>query len=252
MTCWVCKKDPAFQARPKYRDLVSRDHVSPQPAPDIPVVKPGLQRPLSFRNAWQQLKSVWDSLFHACELYGKGLMQVGAIRVSDLQEWKHSESIILNVGLPAYVLLQCFLRSVKSGSTGFIMRDGKELTRANRPEGRVFEWFFEPMSTMKDQIRSQDLVESEELYLLKLVLTLGDPQRMEAWDNGGIPPRDDKRRAELEALSRRKGTMVCRAPQVIRLQLHVLPSSSLEHILLVHVITPRGLNSSSQLGNSFC
>lgn len=45
-----------------------------------------------------------------------------------------------------------------------------ELTSLNRPEGRVFDWLFEPMSIMKEQIRSLKLVESEELYLYKLCL----------------------------------------------------------------------------------
>ena len=78
-----------------------------------------------------------------------------------------------------------------------------ELTSLNRPEGRVFDWLFEPTSIMKEQLRSLKLVESEELYLYKLCLYGGDTTRMEAWDNGGIPPREEIRRAQLEGISRR-------------------------------------------------
>ena len=67
----------------------------------------------------------------------------------------------------------------------------------SRKKNIVFEWFFEPL------IRAEQLQKSEELYLSKLVLLRGFPDRMEAWQNGGIPPIADVRRAELEALSRR-------------------------------------------------
>ena len=81
--------------------------------------------------------------------------------------------------------------------------NGRELTEANRPEGRVFEWFFEPMTIVKEQLRALQLQESEELYLYQLVLNAGDSKCTKTWDNGGIPPSDEIRRAELQALARR-------------------------------------------------
>jgi len=78
-----------------------------------------------------------------------------------------------------------------------------ELTSLNRPEGRVFDWLFEPMSIMKAQLKSLQLEESEELYLFKFCLYSGDTTMMEAWDNGGAPPLEYIRRAQLEGIARR-------------------------------------------------
>lgn len=39
--------------------------------------------------------------------------------------------------------------------------------------------------------------------MCKLALYCGDAQRIEAWQNGGIPPYDEIRRAQLEGISRR-------------------------------------------------
>lgn len=81
--------------------------------------------------------------------------------------------------------------------------DNIEITSVNRPEGRIFDWLYEPMSIMKEQIRRLNLQESEELYLYKLCLYSGDMTRVESWHNGGVPPPDEIRRAQLEGLSRR-------------------------------------------------
>ena len=81
--------------------------------------------------------------------------------------------------------------------------DNVEITSVNRPEGRVFDWLYEPMCIMKDQIRSLHLDEAEELYFYKLCLYSGDTTKIESWQNGGVPPRDDIRRAQLEGISRR-------------------------------------------------
>ncbi|OVA05178.1 hypothetical protein BVC80_8893g17 [Macleaya cordata] len=146
---------------------------------------------------------IWDNFFEACEGAGKELLRDGAIGVLDLEAWQSSKSKIVNIGIPAYAFLGCFLQSIKSGSTGFVMRGNVEVTGLNRPEGRVFDWLFEPMCVMKEQIKSLNLLESEELYLFKLALYCGDTQRVEAWHNGGVPPYDEIRRAQLEGISRR-------------------------------------------------
>ncbi|KNA21790.1 hypothetical protein SOVF_040170 [Spinacia oleracea] len=147
---------------------------------------------------------IWDNFFKGCEQAGKDLLTKGAITTADLSAWQQSKNNqIINVGVPAYVLVDCLLRSIKSGSTGFLLGNNVEMTGLNRPEGKVFDWLFEPMSIMKEQLRNLKLTESEELYLSKLSLYRGDTARMAAWDNGGAPPREEIRRAQLEGLSRR-------------------------------------------------
>ncbi|KAI3922300.1 hypothetical protein MKX01_005989 [Papaver californicum] len=160
------------------------------------------------RTASQRIKAlkavvVWDNFFEACEGSGKELLRDAAIDKLDIEEWQSSKSKIVNIGIPAYAFLGCFLQSIHSGSAGFVMREGVEVTNLNRPEGRVFDWLFEPICVMKEQIRNLNLVESEELFLCKLALYCGDAQRIEAWQNSGTPPYDEIRRAQLEGISRR-------------------------------------------------
>lgn len=81
--------------------------------------------------------------------------------------------------------------------------DNIELTSVNRPEGRIFDWLFEPMLILKEQIKATDLSETEEAYLCKLTLYCGDTQRLSVWQNGGVPPADEVKKAQLEGLSRR-------------------------------------------------
>ncbi|ONK60109.1 uncharacterized protein A4U43_C08F14420 [Asparagus officinalis] len=163
-----------------------------------PLVKTPSMKLLELRSVM-----IWENIIKACESLGKDLVKDDAIRVSDLEAWQNSKNKIVNIGLPSCVCLQCFIRSIKSGSTGFIMRDGVEVTSLNRPEGRIFDWFFEPMLLLKEQIKAIDLTESEEAYLYKLTLYCGDTQRLAAWQNGGIPPADEVKKAQLEGLSRR-------------------------------------------------
>lgn len=148
---------------------------------------------------------IWDNFFKGCEYVGKELLKKGAITTTDLDAWQQSKNNnkIVNVGIPAYVFLDCFLRSIKSSSTGFLMSNDVELTSLNRPEGRVFDWLFDPMSIMKAQLKSLKLEESEELYLFKFCLFSGDTTKIEAWDNGGAPPSEEIRRAQLEGIGRR-------------------------------------------------
>jgi len=48
--------------------------------------------------------------------------------------------------------------------------DGTLVTMSNRPSDRLADWFFEPILTLKDQLRAAHLQESEERYLEKLIL----------------------------------------------------------------------------------
>ena len=74
---------------------------------------------------------------------------------------------------------------------------------SNRPSDRLSEWFFEPIMTIRDQLRVCNLEESEERYLEKLCLMIGGAEHMQNWQNGGVEPEDPMRKAELQALARR-------------------------------------------------
>ncbi|KAJ8493085.1 hypothetical protein OPV22_014806 [Ensete ventricosum] len=194
--------------RPKYRKAaISR-------SPSFPIKRDLIQadsypakRPLIKTASMkvQELKAVviWDNFFKSCEGVGKELVGAGAIHISDLEEWQNSKNKIVNIGLPSYVCLQCFIRSIKSGSVGFVMRDNVEVTSLNRPEGRIFDWLFEPMLVLKEQIKAANLETIEEEYLYKLALYCSDARRASSWQNGGIAPAEEVKRAQLEGLSRR-------------------------------------------------
>ncbi|XP_065874832.1 uncharacterized membrane protein At3g27390-like [Euphorbia lathyris] len=147
--------------------------------------------------------TIWDSFFKTFEDIGKELLRNEAIQISDLDAWRNSKTNIINIGIPAYAFLECFLRSIKSKSSGFILRNNVEITSVNRPEGRVFDWLYEPMCIMKEQIKGLNLNKAEELYFYKHCLYGGDAARIESWLNDGVPPQDPIKRAQLEGLSRR-------------------------------------------------
>ncbi|XP_034681293.1 uncharacterized membrane protein At3g27390-like isoform X3 [Vitis riparia] len=191
--------------RPRYRKqltysptLVSVNGLNEQIHANEPLVRTSSEKKRALSAVM-----IWDNYFKACEHTGKELLRAGAVGMPDLETWRNSKNKIINIGIPAYSFLECFLHSIKSGSPGFLMRDNVELTSLNRPEGRVFDWMFEPMSIMKEQLKRLNLVETEELYLYKFSLYHGDRERMEAWQNGGFPPEDEIRRAQLEGISRR-------------------------------------------------
>ena len=77
-----------------------------------------------------------------------------------------------------------------------------EITTTNRPKETFFDWFFNPLLIIKDQIRAENLSEAEEAYLCKLVLLTGDPLRLKQ-SNIGSPPESERKQAELDALARR-------------------------------------------------
>ncbi|XP_030923623.1 uncharacterized membrane protein At3g27390-like [Quercus lobata] len=178
---------------------------------------------------------IWDSFFQACEDIGKDLLRDGAIGLEDLDAWRRSKNKIVNIGIPAYAFLDCFLRSIKSGSIGFLMCDNIEITSVNRPEGRALDWLYEPMCIIKDQIRSLNLQETEELYFYKHCLYGGGVARIESWQNGGIPPHDEIKRAQLEGISRRL--------QGFCLTLSRLPTSRRQFFEVVKAIEHEGKNS---------
>ncbi|KAK2981016.1 hypothetical protein RJ640_012175 [Escallonia rubra] len=81
---------------------------------------------------------IWDGFIKACEDIGIELLKDGAIQIADLDAWKQSKNKIINIGVPAYAFLECFLYSIKSDSTGFIMRklQGFCLTISRLPTSR--------------------------------------------------------------------------------------------------------------------
>ena len=81
--------------------------------------------------------------------------------------------------------------------------DGVEITWTNRPTSRLSIWFFEPFMTIKQQLQASPLQDSEEAYFRKMILLGANEERMKNWNNGGVEPEDDMKRAELQALARR-------------------------------------------------
>ena len=81
--------------------------------------------------------------------------------------------------------------------------DGVEVTWTNRPTSLLSIWFFEPFMTIKQQLQASPLQDSEEAYFRKMILLGGNEERMKNWNNGGVEPEDDMKRAELQALARR-------------------------------------------------
>ncbi|BBN14826.1 hypothetical protein MPTK1_6g14800 [Marchantia polymorpha subsp. ruderalis] len=163
----------------------------------------------SLRQTLQEVKlvQIWDNLFRNMDSIGKELVLGGIIKVADLEEWirapKRDKSRLLSVGLPAYSSLSTLLYSAKAGVSGLLLHDGTEVTVFNRPQDRVADWLFEPLLVLKEQLRAAKLTTNEEQYIKNWILTSGDPEMMETWQNGGIEPEDNIRRGELQAMCRR-------------------------------------------------
>ncbi|PSS30780.1 hypothetical protein CEY00_Acc06065 [Actinidia chinensis var. chinensis] len=194
--------------RPRYREHVGSSFSLPRvnslhEQHEVPHGEEPLMGPPSVKTNTLQAVVIWDGFIKGCEDIGKELLRVGAIGIADLDAWKESRNKIVNIGIPAYAFLECFLCSIKNGSPGFLLRDNVEITRVNRPEGKIFDWLYEPMGIMKEQIRRLNLEESEELYFYKYCLYSGDASRIELWQNGGVPPQDEIKRAQLEGIARR-------------------------------------------------
>ncbi|KAM1058517.1 hypothetical protein ACFX2B_023148 [Malus domestica] len=194
--------------RPKYRkkaELLRTNSLS------LSVSRPGSfknapTRSASFTGPIIELKPLEfiDTLFKECKHHGQILVADGTITLQDLEDAKSSQgSRVISIGLPAYCLLQTLLRSAKANSPGILLSDNvTEITNTNRPKEKFFDWFFNPLSIIKDQIKAENLSEAEEAYLCKLVLLTGDPLRLKQ-SNIGTPPESERKQAELDALARR-------------------------------------------------
>ncbi|KAL3829536.1 hypothetical protein ACJIZ3_018338 [Penstemon smallii] len=174
-------------------------------------------RPTSFKKAPSRTNSLKapmvelkplelaDTLFKDCQYYGEAMASEGIITLKDIDDAKNNKDSgkVLSIGLPAYCLLQALLRSIKANSTGILLSDRvTEITSSNRPKDTFFDWFLNPLLIIKDQIKADDLSDSEEDYLGKLVLLSSDPSRLKD-SNIGPAPESELRRAEIDALARR-------------------------------------------------
>ncbi|KGN58220.1 uncharacterized membrane protein At3g27390 [Cucumis sativus] len=144
-----------------------------------------------------------DSLFKACQHHGETMVCEGIITSTDIEDAKSSKgSQVISIGLPAFCILEALLRSAKANSAGLLLSDNVEISSTNRPKETFFDWFLNPLLIIKDQIRAENLSESEEEYLYRLVLLSGDPERLKN-STTVMPPESERRQAELEALARR-------------------------------------------------
>lgn len=77
-----------------------------------------------------------------------------------------------------------------------------ELTRTNGPRDKVFEWFIGPLLIMKEQLKTLQLDENEEICLRGLFMKCKN-DRPEEWDSTEFSSSDKVRRAQLQAIIRR-------------------------------------------------
>ncbi|KAI4350587.1 hypothetical protein L6164_005033 [Bauhinia variegata] len=162
-------------------------------------------RTTSFKNIIAELKplELLDGLFQECRQVGEMLVSQGLITLKDIEDAKSgSGSRVISIGLPAYCLLQCLLRSAKNNSPGISIADNIELVPTTRPTDKFFEWFLNPLIVLKEQIKAENLSASEEDYLCKLALLNSDPERLKN-PSIGPPPESERKRGELEGITRR-------------------------------------------------
>ncbi|PAN06858.1 hypothetical protein PAHAL_1G293300 [Panicum hallii] len=169
-------------------------------------VKKAPQRVTSFKSSFDEFNpfKLLDLLFIECKHHGKDLVAEGVITPKDIEGTKAGKvsTGVLNVGLPAYVILRALLRSARANSDGLVLSDGSEITSDNRPKSKLFEWFFDPLMVIKDQIKAENFTEEEEAYLEKQVLLISDPKRVKE-NLIRLPSLSEQKQAEIEAFARR-------------------------------------------------
>lgn len=79
--------------------------------------------------------------------------------------------------------------------------DGSEITSDNRPRHTLFDWFFDPLMVIKEQIKAENFTEEEEEHLKMQVLLAGDPSRKGALPH--VPSLNERKKAETDAFARR-------------------------------------------------
>lgn len=163
-------------------------------------------RTTSFKNVMAEIKplKLLEHLFDECKLYGEILVAEQVITAKDIKEFKSGKagSSIIAIGLPAYCILQTLIRSAKANMDGLLLSDNTELMTHNRPKDTFFDFFFDPLMIIKEQIRVENFSEEEESYLSKLVLLISQPERL-SLINAALQPQNERRRAEINAIARR-------------------------------------------------
>ncbi|PKA49616.1 putative membrane protein [Apostasia shenzhenica] len=163
-------------------------------------------RTVSFKNTIADVKSLklLEHLFAECKLHGERLVAEGFISPKDIREFKSgkSGSSIISVGWPAYCILQALFRSAKANLECLLLSDNTVLMTTSRPKDTFFDYFFDPLMIMKEQIKVVNFTQDEEDYLCRLVLLLGDQERLSRL-TGESQPQNEQRRAEINAIARR-------------------------------------------------
>jgi hypothetical protein len=80
--------------------------------------------------------------------------------------------------------------------------DGSEITSDNRPKNTIFDWFFDPLMVIKEQIKAENLTDEEEEYLKMRVLLAGDPNRLKG-SLPHVPSLIERKKADIDAFARR-------------------------------------------------
>ncbi|WOL14363.1 hypothetical protein Cni_G23143 [Canna indica] len=165
-----------------------------------------LSRASSFKDIIPELKplKLLDHLFSECKRHGEIMIAEGIITHEDIKESRLNKggSRILSIGLPAYSILQTLLFSAKTDSDGLVLSDNNEITTENRPKDTIFDWFFDPLMILKEQIKADHFSEEEEQYFSKMVLLLGDSKRLKKL-NAQSQPLDERKQVEIDAFARR-------------------------------------------------
>uniref|UniRef100_A0A7C9EH49 Uncharacterized protein n=1 Tax=Opuntia streptacantha TaxID=393608 RepID=A0A7C9EH49_OPUST len=82
-------------------------------------------RSASFKNPMAELKpfELLDDLIKECHCHGERLVSEGMISVKDIEEAKSGKDNngVVNIGLPAYCVLQMLVRSAKANSQGLLL-----------------------------------------------------------------------------------------------------------------------------------
>uniref|UniRef100_A0A1D1XI34 Putative membrane protein At3g27390 n=1 Tax=Anthurium amnicola TaxID=1678845 RepID=A0A1D1XI34_9ARAE len=220
---WLYLSEGSIFPRPQYRKRKASNSTelsvgpstagggkfSSAPLDPPALLVPSLLPSRSVREAIQEVKMVqiWEELMMACEIGGKLFVDAHVITSADLNEWfkakGNNQNGILDLGLPSYCLLDTIVFSMKAGSGGIVLSNGVEVNYLNRPQGKLFDWFFHPVMVLKEQIKAINMEEGEMRFLEKLVLLGSNTQRMQAWENGSVVPEDALRTAQIQGISRR-------------------------------------------------
>ncbi|KAH9607811.1 hypothetical protein KSS87_012963, partial [Heliosperma pusillum] len=224
---WLYLREGTILPKPRYRkkqtpqseSIVVPNRVHGEKSESFPsegpvMIIPGIGRSRSVKESIQDVKmvQVWGKMMDTCETKARELLEGDVITHADLIEWLKAnnghDSPIIGVGLPTYSFLHTLVYSNKTGANGLVLFDDVIVTHENRPQDRLFDWFFQPVLVLKEQIKMLKLEDGELRYLERVVLFGSSPQRLEAWENGCVVPKDPLRAAQIQGISRRLLGMV--------------------------------------------